>query len=91
MHRIFFTVFESEILKGNGASNVLAVICLAVACPALVKAFNSLAPVRNILPLPPGPKGFPFVGNIFDIPETNLHAWAAEQAKNYGETSGLLT
>ena len=91
MHRMFSVILELDFLAGKGASNVLAVICFAVVCPALIKVFVSLAPVRNVLPLPPGPKGLPFLGNIFDIPEAGMHTWAAEQAKSYGETLGLLT
>lgn len=37
------------------------------------------------LPLPPGPKGWPIIGNVFDIPRTALwktfHTWSGQ----YGE------
>jgi len=40
---------------------------------------------RNLLPLPPGPKGYPLIGNINDLP--HKHAWLtyAEWAKKYGD------
>lgn len=45
---------------------------------------------RYTLPLPPGPKGWPFIGNIFDIPMVKgwevYHRWC----KELGEYSSLL-
>ena len=40
---------------------------------------------RKRLPLPPGPKGLPFVGNMFDIPREKAWLKYMEWAKHYGE------
>lgn len=37
------------------------------------------------LPLPPGPKGYPLIGNIFDMPTSHQWHTYAEWAKVYGE------
>lgn len=41
------------------------------------------------LPLPPGPKGYPLIGNLFDVPtERQWEAWA-EWGKKYGDISSV--
>ena len=40
---------------------------------------------RNLLPLPPGPIGFPIVGNIFDIPRDKAWLTYMEWAKERSE------
>lgn len=37
------------------------------------------------LPLPPGPKGYPVIGNILDLPTSHQWRTYAEWAKVYGE------
>jgi len=37
------------------------------------------------LPLPPGPKGLPLIGNILDIPRTYIWLKYAQLAKIYGD------
>lgn len=37
------------------------------------------------LPYPPGPKGYPFVGNMFDMPSSEQWRVYADWAKTYGE------
>ena len=39
------------------------------------------------LPLPPGPKGFPLIGNIFDMPVKKPWLVYDEWCKTYGELS----
>ena len=36
------------------------------------------------LPLPPGPKGYPLLGNLFDMPVNR--AWLVYNDKTYGKT-----
>ena len=40
----------------------------------------------NGLPLPPGPKGYPLVGNVFDMPINKPWVVFDEWRKTYGKT-----
>jgi len=40
---------------------------------------------RNLLPLPPGLKGYPLIGNLYDIPHENAWVTYAEWSKKYGD------
>ncbi|KAJ7723810.1 cytochrome P450 [Mycena metata] len=44
---------------------------------------------RNKVPLPPGPRGLPFVGNISDIPTSNHWLKFAELGNVWGDISSL--
>lgn len=46
--------------------------------------WRSSARARSGLPLPPGPKGYPIIGNMFDIPSTNPEKAYAAMSKQYG-------
>ena len=41
----------------------------------------------NRLPLPPGPKGYPLIGNLFDMPADKPWVVYDEWRKTYGKTS----
>jgi hypothetical protein len=40
----------------------------------------------NSLPLPPGPKGYPLIGNLFDMPVHKAWVVFDEWHKTYGKT-----
>ena len=47
----------------------------------------------NRLPLPPGPKGYPLIGNLFDMPDQKSWVVYDEWRKTYGKSftiSGLF-
>jgi hypothetical protein len=56
-------------------------VCVAALALFLVK---QLLPKRRSAPLPPGPKGLPLVGNMFDMPKS--HDWVTH--KKWGEQYG---
>ena len=44
----------------------------------------------NGLPLPPGPKGYPLIGNLFDMPAMKPWVVYDEWRKTYGKTSIII-
>lgn len=44
---------------------------------------------RTRLPLPPGPKGWPLIGNLFDVPQAKFVATYTEWARKYGWSLGF--
>ncbi|KAG1741078.1 cytochrome P450 [Suillus lakei] len=59
-------------------------LCLAGVAAYLVKqAFNK----KNPAPYPPGPPGWPLIGNVPDIPHTKAWLTFAEWGKKYGDIS----
>jgi len=39
---------------------------------------------RTRRPLPPGPKGWPLIGNLLDVPQANFVATYTDWARKYG-------
>jgi len=58
-------------------------VCILAAIALLRKGKKTRNPRR--LPLPPGPKGWPIIGNLFDIPKGNAWETYAEWGKVYGK------
>lgn len=77
----------TKALQTSSTVNALAVVCAAIFIRALYGRLYGRNRRFRGLPLPPGPKGWPIVGSVFDMPESHLWEWAAEQAKIYGERS----
>ena len=57
-------------------------ITVVLGCAALVRFVR-----RRRSDLPPGPKGYPIVGNLFDLPPTHLWEKFSEFGKQYGPLS----
>ena len=60
----------------------LLIVTVAVGCIALVR----FARWRRS-DLPPGPRGYPIVGNLFDLPPTHMWEKFAEFGQQYGTLS----
>jgi len=45
---------------------------------------------RERLSLPPGPKGWPLIGNLLDIPQSDFVKTYAEWARKYGARFRIL-
>ena len=52
--------------------------------------FKFLRPSSSTLPLPPGPKPFPLIGNILDIPIGSPWRTYTQWAKRYGVQPMIL-
>ena len=68
------------ILMAVSLVDASAVAC-AFVCFALLRTWNKR---RNRLPLPPGPRRLPLIGNVLDMPEKE--EW--EAARKWGEKYG---
>ncbi|KAH6919267.1 cytochrome P450 [Coprinopsis sp. MPI-PUGE-AT-0042] len=68
----------------NEPSNIWIVAASAIAGLALLQAARA-ASKRNRLPLPPGPKGLPLIGNLLDIPQIKPWRVYNEWAEQYGD------
>ena len=64
------------------ALNGVEIILLATVI--LIAAFRWLYVRRNSTPLPPGPKGLPFIGNALQIPHSFQYLKFQEWVKQYG-------
>ena len=60
-------------------SVLITVILLILALIPLYRASK-----RDRLSLPPGPKGWPLIGNLLDIPQSDFFKTYAEWAQKYG-------
>jgi hypothetical protein len=60
----------------------LSVVSVFLGCAALIRFVR-----RGRSNLPPGPKGYPIVGNLFDLPQTYVWEKFAELGEKYGTLS----
>ncbi|THU98263.1 cytochrome P450 [Dendrothele bispora CBS 962.96] len=60
---------------------------LLLAAVPLLLLLQRLVSWSRSLPLPPGPKGFPLIGNIYDLSDLKGHLWVSytRWAERYGE------
>lgn len=66
---------------------VYAVIAGTLTYALVAKAVLGKSRKRNPknLPLPPGPKGYPLIGNLFDVPKDKPWVAYNEWSKKYGK------
>jgi len=62
------------------AGPALALVVTVVVLAATRKKWGSKRP-----PYPPGPKGYPIIGNLFDFPTNPMWEGFTRMAKEYGE------
>jgi hypothetical protein len=65
------------------------VYTLACAVPALLALRLATRPRKASLPLPPGPRGLPLIGNAFDLTAHELWLRAADWAREFGGVTYL--
>lgn len=58
----------------------LSLASIVLGCAALVR----LARLRSRPPLPPGPRGYPLIGNLLDLPPSQVWEKFSEFGKQYG-------
>jgi len=59
----------------------LVVVATVVALAVLRRQWAS----RRTTPYPPGPKGYPVIGNVFDFPKTPIWEGFMKMARDHGE------
>lgn len=57
---------------------------------ALLRWFKRVPSSSLSLPLPPGPKGYPIIGNVFDIPVSLQWKTFFEWSNIYGAFNALV-
>ena len=62
------------------------VIVVAIASQWLISLYSR----RNRAPLPPGPKGYPLIGNVLDLMVSELWKKGQELGAEYGELFSFL-
>jgi hypothetical protein len=72
-------------MSTNWQLSTAGVIALILALILLYRASK-----RDRLPLPPGPKGWPLIGNLLDIPQSDVVKTYAEWARKYGAWCHIL-
>ena len=86
MPDILWILLHADAVKHDPALLIGAcILLLLIGCKFLSAKWNSeLAG----LPLPPGPKGYPLVGNVLDIPRLKPWLKYREWQSSYGELCG---
>jgi len=59
----------------------LAVVATVVTLTVLRRQWA----LRRTTPYPPGPKGYPVIGNVFDFPKDPIWEGLTKMAQEYGE------
>ena len=79
------TVSPTRILDMASDHPYLSAASVVLGCAVLIRFAR-----RQRSDLPPGPKGYPIVGNLFDLPPTHLWEKFSEFGKQYGPLSLLM-
>ena len=67
-------------MAGKYVGPALAVVVITAALALMKKKWSS----RHLL-FPPGPKGYPMIGNIFDFPKDPIWEGFARMTQEHGE------
>jgi hypothetical protein len=72
-----------------GPPSPILFVLFVLTITLLWRRFNSKQPHNN-LPLPPGPKRWPFVGSLLQMPKVFEHETYKEWSRQYGDYSVAL-
>lgn len=67
------------------AGTTLVVVGTAIALSLMRKKWTS-----RYVAYPPGPRGYPIIGNVFDFPESPIWEGFTSMAQEYSESTVLL-
>lgn len=69
----------------NTVLTMLTCICIAISCLFLRALFRQLRGSPSLFPYPPGPRPFPLLGNVFNMPTTQEWKTFSRWGQVYGE------
>ncbi|KAK0465859.1 cytochrome P450 [Desarmillaria tabescens] len=70
-------------------SSSLTALAIAISLFGLVVAYRLFYPTRRSTPFPPGPKGFPLIGNILDMPSDKEWLTFARWGEKHGNVASV--
>ncbi|KAF5329779.1 hypothetical protein D9619_009098 [Psilocybe cf. subviscida] len=79
------STFIPRLLHHPTAQLWMAISILTIITLKLTKLLSDIKRNPARLPLPPGPKGYPIIGNILDMPRSNQWRVYDDWAKTYGD------
>ena len=75
----------APILEAANDHPYISLASAVLGCAALISLTR-----RRRSDLPPGPKGYPVIGNLFDVPPTHVWEKFGDFSKQYGGLSVFL-
>ena len=77
-------------LSGSGTDSG-GVLLLAIILLVALWKYSTSTKSTNAQPLPPGPPGLPIIGNLLDVPTTDMEAAFRDMNAKYGASYSYLS